>query len=654
VLDSQFEELRLTGRLPSPTGVGLKILEVTQRDDVSLQDVVQILLTDPTLTGRLIQFANTGEMSGRAQVTNAQGAAMRLGLQTVRSIALGFSLLSGNRTGRCKAFDYDGFWEHSLAVAAAAQIVARLRGDVVPADAFTCGLLQGLGRLALASIHPDAYEGVLERARGLTSAELARIEEDCFGTHHRELAAAMLRDWRLPESFCEAVAHVGSGAQPEDLPNLGSAVLARTLQDARDLARVMTADIDATSRTCRQLLADLQRMQSRLGYDDRSFSELWQKVVAAWAEWGDVMGIRARGVLDPAAVARRASSTGEGAGVAASVAPPAAEAQPTAGLRILLAGPRVARDAELQPALAAAGHATLAAVDVRSALSAFLEHAPHVVLFDLDPAGEDALKLARMLRQSEAGQRVHLAVIAERRLEPRLLEAFEAGADEYFLRPLDVRLVLARLGSTQRAVDLDGRVRELLAERETRIGELAIATRKLKLAAVTDPLTGLYNRRFACERLSRAAEIARGSGRPLSVIAIDLDRFKSVNDEHGHDVGDEVLRAAARTLAGLLRKGDALCRMGGEEFLAICPGADLGQAAEIGERLRAGLASNVIRWGTFERAVTGSLGAAQYDPTEASIDALLKTADRRVYLAKEGGRNRVVAADPPEILRAAG
>jgi len=657
MLDKRFEELRLTGNLPSPAGVGLRILQITQNEDASLEDIAAVLQTDPTLTGRLLNLANSVTHGGRSVVTTVHAAAVRLGVRSVRNISLGFSLLAGNRKGRCQTFDYDGFWSHSLAVAAAAQTVAEMRGDVAPTDAFTCGLLQGMGRLALASVHTTAYEGVLERARGQSSMRLAEIEQDNFGMNHREVAAALLRDWRLPEHYCAAVGHVGSGAPPEELDTPQAVNMARTLQDARDFARALTADIDATAEFCGRMQRDLERLQARLGLDDSAFAAVWERVAKNWAAWGELMSSRAKPALGPDDIRQRARSSEEAASPSAPPGVRSAEAAPAGqsrGLRILLVGRELARASELRESLTGEGHEVTTAADGQEGLERALESAPHFVLCDWDTPRMDGLQLVHTLRRSELGSRVHFLIVAESDKQSRLLEAFEAGADEYLLKPFDPRIVLARAHAALRFVQLNERIEDLRIEREKQIGQLAILTRKLQIAAVTDALTGLYNRRFAVERLQKAFAVARNGKTPLSVIMIDIDRFKSVNDVHGHDTGDAVLRATAKLAAGLLRKGDALCRMGGEEFLAICPGADLAGGMEIAERLRVAVRKNVVRFGTFDRAVSVSLGVAQLEDTHADVDALLKTADRRVYLAKEGGRDRVVGREPPTIVRAAG
>ncbi|HVS17399.1 MAG TPA: HDOD domain-containing protein, partial [Planctomycetota bacterium] len=148
MLEKQFEELKLTGNLPSPSGVGLALLQITARSDASIDEVVTILQADPTLTGRVLKMANSAALAVTQPATTVREAAMRLGLSSVRNVALGFSLLAGNRSGRCSAFDYDEYWSHSLATAVASQIVAERTGGIEPSGAFTCGLLSGIGRLA--------------------------------------------------------------------------------------------------------------------------------------------------------------------------------------------------------------------------------------------------------------------------------------------------------------------------------------------------------------------------------------------------------------------------------------------------------------------------------------------------------------------------
>lgn len=183
-----------------------------------------------------------------------------------------------------------------------------------------------------------------------------------------------------------------------------------------------------------------------------------------------------------------------------------------------------------------------------------------------------------------------------------------------------------------------GYVAGLLAER------LAAARGRYEELSVTDALTGLKNARYFGERLK--SEIARGERerQPLSVIAMDLDHFKRVNDRLGHAAGDAALAHAARVLREHVRVNDVPCRTGGEEFTVICPGARLEDAQAVAERIRAGMAARGFRWEDGEEPLTASFGVATFRGATA---ALLREADEALYEAKEAGRNRVQVARSP-------
>ena len=183
-------------------------------------------------------------------------------------------------------------------------------------------------------------------------------------------------------------------------------------------------------------------------------------------------------------------------------------------------------------------------------------------------------------------------------------------------------------------------------EEESRTMELAagmcaqhLQIARLQRLSSVDPLTGALNRRGLDEHWEHDAP------EPLSVIMVDLDHFKHVNDRHGHAAGDEVLTAVSAVLAGLLRRVDAIVRLGGEEFLLVLPGADEAAAAAIAERARAAVAAMQMRARGVDEplSITISLGVAERRPGEAR-DAVIARADTALYAAKEGGRNRVERA----------
>ncbi len=171
--------------------------------------------------------------------------------------------------------------------------------------------------------------------------------------------------------------------------------------------------------------------------------------------------------------------------------------------------------------------------------------------------------------------------------------------------------------------------------------------RRLRATALTDELTGLPNRRHIGRVAADQARAARRKGAGFAVLAMDVDRFKAINDAFGHDAGDAVLRRVADALRASLRDGDTVGRAGGEEFVAVLPGAGEAAAAEVAERLRAGV--EALDCSDLHPAlrVTLSVGAAVWRPEDAGVAATLKRADESLYRAKGLGRNRVEVAAAP-------
>lgn len=175
---------------------------------------------------------------------------------------------------------------------------------------------------------------------------------------------------------------------------------------------------------------------------------------------------------------------------------------------------------------------------------------------------------------------------------------------------------------------------------------------QLFTAATRDPLTGAHNKRSFEEQMVRAMAFSRRHKQALCVVAFDVDHFKRVNDEHGHLVGDDVLRGVSAIFQKEIRLEDSLARVGGEEFCVILPGIDLAHGVLAAERLRQALESAVLASAAGGVQVTVSLGVAEFDATRhASLDALVSDADARLYEAKKGGRNRVMPSAPQRLSR---
>lgn len=214
--------------------------------------------------------------------------------------------------------------------------------------------------------------------------------------------------------------------------------------------------------------------------------------------------------------------------------------------------------------------------------------------------------------------------------------------------PLHLRLVpigVLMVASTSVVDDNDERlVQQLLPNLAVALNN-ALSHERLQRVAAIDTLTGLVNRRFGLERLGEEFSRAVRSKEPLGVILFDIDHFKSVNDTYGHQAGDKVLRTVADAARSVLREGDTLLRYGGEEFLAVLPGAGTDDLDQLGDRIRREIETSATSDQHQEIRVTVSLGAVAFPSTDVTdIDDLVRHADAAMYVAKSAGRNRLTFA----------
>lgn len=219
-----------------------------------------------------------------------------------------------------------------------------------------------------------------------------------------------------------------------------------------------------------------------------------------------------------------------------------------------------------------------------------------------------------------------------------LAEGLDSGADDYLSKPFVRQELEARIMVGQR----NARLHAALAE----------ARRELWEQSTKDALTGVRNRGGIQEYLESLASPKTDQQKPLSLIMIDIDFFKRVNDDYGHPAGDAVLQIVARRLSGALRESDEVGRFGGEEFLAVLPETDHEQAMAIAERIRRVIAREPVQSGEVLIDVTASLGVATAETVKnVSISKLISAADASLYRAKESGRNRVESAETPAKVR---
>lgn len=617
-----LESLNLTGELPSPKGVALAVLEVCRRDDATTAEIARVVQADPALSGRLIRLANSVANHGRA-VASVPEAILKVGIVALRQIVLGFSLVDQSLSGPCRAFDYRRFWSHSLLMALAAQRLGTVCRVGVPDELFACGLLAQVGQLALATIHPSEYAEILEKSR--REGSLVDLERAGLHTDHAELTAALLMDWGLPKALVEPVYYHESpqasgfteGSRPHQLVHL--------LHMARKVADLGLAPESERA----ERVSGLMLMGGRLGLDSEDVGAMVDGLVGQWREWGELLDVPSSALPAFSEMARHAGPNDDANPVTLRVL--LVEDDPTA----LLLMKRVLGDL--------LGHTVFTATQGQEALAVAVEVMPQVVVTDWAMPVMNGLELCRALRATEWGQTMYVIMLTGLDSEEEVQEAFEAGVDDYVTKPVNVPSLRARLRAAWHYVRLLEAWERDRAQLKQFAAELAISNRRLEQVAMTDLLTDLPNRRAGMEALEQAWSGADRSGQPLTVLLLDIDHFKKVNDGHGHAIGDQVLREVAGALRSAARRNDSICRLGGEEFLLICRDTDLQAGLLAAERLRKVVYRLVIRAGGVEIRPTLSIGVASKDSDTADMDALVNAADKALYAAKRGGRNRSCA-----------
>jgi two-component system cell cycle response regulator len=322
------------------------------------------------------------------------------------------------------------------------------------------------------------------------------------------------------------------------------------------------------------------------------------------------------------------------------------------GTRVLLVDDEPSTLDLLERHLSINGYEPVRAQSAADALACMFNEAPKIVITDLNMPGLDGLDLCRTLREHEGIGFAYILVLTGECGPQELVRAYEAGADAFMAKPVDRLELLARLRAAERMVRLD----ENLARRQREIhrlnAEMAIANEKLAEAnerlgrmAVTDELTNVYNRREAMTRLAHLTAAGDRYGQVFSCIILDIDYFKRLNDRHGHGAGDTVLRQTAQIMKRCVRETDIVCRVGGEEFLVICPSTPLQGARACAEHIRADIAAHGFTVSDVTLRATVSLGVAEREPNEIADD-VLRRADQALYASKQAGRNRTTAAPP--------
>jgi len=474
--------------VPTLPAVALHLLEITRDPNCPLEEIARVVKADQGIASKILRTINSSYYSLSTPCGTIERSLALLGLNTVKSLALGFSLVTAaGRVGAESGIDMESFWARAIYSAAAARQIAGLAGRCDPDEAFTAGLFQDIGMLAIAAgareVYVDAPHGP-----GSDHERLPAHERKSLNLDHSQIGGDLARKWKLPDELtcCIRYHH-----DPEGAPS-GHEGLVRIVW----LGRYVAAALRGEGEEGKQALTEANTKAK------------------AWF-----------------------------------------------GL------------------------------------------SPEQVQGLLEPVVEDAKELSAQFEQE--------------------------------------------IGAEPDLVSLLAEANERLTRQQI---ESSLEASRLREESLTDGLTGVGNRRSFDAELCRAWGEGLGKGTPVAVLFLDADRFKSVNDAHGHQAGDAVLVELSGRARGVVGGEGGVFRYGGEEFAIILPGLDEARAREVAERLRAAVAESPFDLSGVEAspdalAVTVSVGVASFVPgAGGSAEDLVHRADECVYEAKRRGRNRVCAA----------
>jgi diguanylate cyclase (GGDEF)-like protein len=491
--------------LPTIPAIALEVLRLSREENIDLKEIAGVIARDVALSGRILSVVNSAYYGLPRKVSTIGQAVVMLGMASVKTLALGFSLADSLKAKGKSDADLPAFWRHSLHMAVAARTFAACKIPILREEAFTAGLLADVGAIAMRETFKDQYAD-LSIAPGRCHADVVPTEQQRFGVDHQQLSFAMAEAWHLPELLALPIGSHHDSVVPEGGDTM-VAGLTHVLQVAN-----LCADVFCSNAQGEQVQVFEAAVSDRLGLDSETCRSLIVNLHADIQEVAKVLDIQIPESLSYAQIVQQANQ-----------------------------------------------------------------------------------ELTRLNLQ--AHQRMHEAEQSRREVSERL---------------------------------------EVLEE----------SNRQLTQKANTDPLTGVYNRRFMEGFVER--EIARAARfrRPLSVLFIDVDHFKQINDTHGHLVGDAILKQLAKLFGAATRDVDCLCRYGGEEFMLTLLETELWGASQLAEKIRRLVAAWKFKVDGQETIyhITVSIGVASMNPSRpVDKDLLIQMADESAYAAKRDGRNCVCA-----------
>lgn len=629
-VNQKFEDFKVHGKLPTPSGVALQIIQLADKENITAQQIVQLIGSDQALAGRIIKVANLLSHREGRPIADITDAVTVLGIKSVRQMALGLSLVDDFRTGKCRGFDYQQFWAHSVCTGIAAQHLVGNMHVGIADEAFMVGLLSRIGRLALATLFDETYSPLLKH----TNDNLAEQERNVFGLDHNKMTALMLADWGLPALFQNIALHLERPDASEFIEGERDWLLMHLFHFSDRLAAVCTSP---TAERRRQI-PRLMLLATRIGIETGELIEIGDCVIQGLAEWSNLLQIDALPQRPFEQLLNSVSISNDLIGDDALHGELSAELK----LHILLVEDDSTIRFLYKTLLEKFGHSVTTANNGLEALKIIGKSPPQLIISDWMMPEMNGIELCRELRKNPLWHKIYVFIVTAHESTEHLIEAFEAGANDYLSKPINPKVLAARLRSAQLIIKMQQDQEEDRLQLRQFADELAQSNKRLQELALTDVLTGLPNRRHGIERLEQEWAVALRGNRPVCCMMVDIDHFKSVNDTYGHQVGDAALKLVASSLYQAARKQDVVCRLGGEEFMVICPDTDEAAGFKYAERLRQYVAKRPLSVNGNMLNLEVSIGLAD-NTKHGSTQAMLHCSDTRLYKAKAQGRNCTIA-----------